>query len=38
MGLQRKIAQGFGRLEDFLSEWNNNVYFRTKKICQAFKD
>jgi hypothetical protein len=34
----RKIAQGFRRLTDFLSEWNSNAYFRTKKIRQAIRD
>ncbi len=28
--LLRKIAQGFDWLKDFLTEWNNNVYFRRK--------
>jgi len=36
--LLRKIAQGFDWLKDFLTEWNNNVYFRRKKILQAIKD
>jgi hypothetical protein len=34
----RKIVQGFDWLSDFLSEWNNHVYFRVKKITQAIKD
>jgi len=29
--LLRKIAQGFDWLKYFLSEWNNNVYFRTRR-------
>ncbi len=36
--LLRKIAQGFDCLRDFLSEWNNHVYFRTKQIPQTIKD
>jgi len=36
--LLRKIAEGFDWLKDFLSEWNNPVYCRTKKILQAIKD
>ena len=36
--LMRKIAQGIDRMRDFLSKWNNHVYFRTKKIPQTTKD
>jgi hypothetical protein len=36
--LLRKIAQGFDHPWDFLSEWNNHVFFRTKKIPQTIKD
>jgi len=36
--LMGKIAQGIDRMRDFLSEWNNHVYFRTKKISHPTKD
>ena len=32
------IAQGFGFTEDFLNEWNNNVYFRVQKFPCRFKE
>jgi hypothetical protein len=32
------IAQGFGFTRDFLKEWNNNAYFRLKKIPCGFKE
>ena len=32
------LRDGGVLLRDFLSEWNNHVYFRVKKIPQAIKD
>jgi hypothetical protein len=36
--LLRKIAQGIDWLKEFLTEWNDNVYFRREKILQAIKN